>query len=146
MAKISFDFDGTLEFSGVQDFAKELKAKGHDICILTTRYKDPKDYSKQEGELSEANIESLQKQYDEFYEIAKDCGIEEIHFTNFQWKTTVIDDFEIDVHLDDNFREEVSVINHKNKAKAVLYNFGMSYWKNEVYDLIDQIEKGTEGE
>lgn len=141
MAKISFDFDGTLEFQDVQAFAKELKAKGHEICILTTRYKNPRDYSHQWGTLSDDNITNLTAQYDEFYAIAKDCGIDEIHFTDFKWKTKVIDDFNIDIHLDDNIRQEVHIINQNNKAKAVGYNYGAKDYKAEVYDILDQIEK-----
>jgi restriction endonuclease Mrr len=36
--KISFDFDSTLDREDVQEFAKELVEKGHDVWITTSRF------------------------------------------------------------------------------------------------------------
>lgn len=124
--KISFDFDGTLSFKDAQDFAKELIKKGYKVCILTTRYSDPSYY----------NFDAT-KEHQELFDVARECGIEEIYFTEFQWKTKSIDDYNIDVHIDDNYREEVSVINYKNKARAILY--GMPNWKEKVYKEIERL-------
>jgi hypothetical protein len=36
--KISFDFDGTLEFTEVQEVAKELIEQGHDVFYINIKY------------------------------------------------------------------------------------------------------------
>lgn len=115
--KISFDFDGTLEFKEVQDYAKELKKRGYEICILTTRFSDPSKY----------NFDATEA-HQHLFDVAKDIGIEEIHFTEFEFKYKSIDSFGIDIHLDDDYRDEVFMINKYCKAKAILFGYG---WKKE---------------
>jgi len=132
--KISFDFDGTLENKKVQDVAKDLILQGYEVCILTTRYSDPSKY-KMLWDESEAGREQLKKQHQELFDVAKEVGITEIHFTEYQWKYTCIDDFNIDVHLDDNFQDEVRVINGRCKAKAILYSL-YKKWEDELYHAI----------
>lgn len=128
--KISFDFDGTLEFREVQDFAKELIDRGHDVCILTTRYSDPMSYK-----WAKSNPEHAEALHNELYEAAKHIGIKEINFTEYQWKTTKIDELGIDIHLDDNWHDEVAVINNSNKAKAVWYA-PRGKWKEQIFEII----------
>jgi len=36
--KVSFDFDGTLEFKNVQDYAKQLLDEGVEVWVVTTRW------------------------------------------------------------------------------------------------------------
>lgn len=130
--KISFDFDSTLEFKEVQELAKELKDKGYDICILTTRYSDPMSYPWAQSEPEEAK-----HLHDNLFNIATELGITEIHFTEFNWKTTVIDSYDIDIHIDDNYDDEIWVINNKNKAKAVHYKYGrIKETRDKVLELI----------
>lgn len=131
--KISFDFDGTLEMREVQEMAQEMIDRGHDVCILTTRYSDPSSYRAWKYEDNRAALRGL---HNELLEVARNLGITEIHFTEWEWKTTVIDNYNIDIHIDDNFRDEVAVINHNNKAKAIFYDYGSSSWKRELYNLL----------
>jgi hypothetical protein len=128
--KISFDFDNTLEFLTVQDFAKRLISEGHDVCILTTRYEDPTKYPR-----------DVTEEFAYFNKVAKDLGIKETNFTNFQWKHTVIDSLGIDIHIDDNLYEEVSAINIYCKARCVHYRYGEDDWQNEVRNLISLLSK-----
>ena len=132
--KVSFDYDGTLARHDVQEVAKDLVERGiFDVCILTTRYSNPSKY-KRLWEGSEAGKQYLLDQHQELFDVAKKVGITEINFTEFEWKTKFVDKLGIDVHLDDNFREEVSVINWKNKTKAI-YCDGVG-WKKELYDAL----------
>lgn len=125
MKKISFDFDGTLEFNEVQEFAKELIEKGYNVCILTTRFSDPTRY----------NFNAT-KLHQRLFDVAKGLGIEEIHFTEYEFKYKSIDSYGIDIHLDDDYRDEVYVINKYCKAKAVLYGYG---WKKEFEKVLKDV-------
>jgi len=130
--KVSFDFDGTLSRNDVQEVAKDVISRGlFEVCILTTRYSDPSNYHDLWNG-SEAGKQYLLEQHRELFDVAKKVGITEIHFTEFEWKTNFVDKLGIDVHLDDNYREEVSVINWKNKAKAICCDYGQQ-WKKEFY-------------
>jgi hypothetical protein len=123
--KISFDFDGTLEFKLVQEYAKDLINRGYNVCILTTRYSDPTKYKN--------NIFFSMDKYQYLFDVAKEIGIEEIYFTEFEWKYKTIDNYGIDIHIDDNYRNEVYVINKYCKARAVLYGYN---WTKEVDELL----------
>lgn len=124
--KISFDFDGTLENKEVQKVAKDLIQLGYQICILTTRYSDPKNYY-------------FPVSHDDLYRVAKELGITEINFTEYQFKSGFIDKFGIDVHLDDNYDDEVSVINAKCMAKAVGYHPRID-WEGNLYKAIEKAQ------
>jgi hypothetical protein len=120
--KISFDFDNTLENEEVQKIAKDLISKGHNVCILTTRYKDPSNYS-------------IPVTHTKLYSIASTCGITEINFTDYHWKHEVIDSLGIDIHIDDNLEDEVMIINNLCKARAILFSW-YTDWIKELYDII----------
>lgn len=123
--KISFDYDGTLRYKEVYDMAEELIREGHDVCILTTRYSDVSRYLP-EGASN-----------DDLYDTAKRLGIKVIH-TEYEFKVGHIDKYEIDIHIDDNYRDEVVVINRECKAKAILFTPYSSEWKKELRKLIDE--------
>lgn len=110
--KISFDFDGTLELDTVQDFAKKFIESGHDVCILTTRYK----------KYVNADV----------WKVARKLGIEEIHFTDWTWKYKKIDLLGIDLHFDD-YEPEISWINDYSKAVAM----PVEYIRGHVKDKED---------
>jgi hypothetical protein len=105
MAKISFDVDGTLrdDFFGnvnpyknsVQELAKRLIADGHDVLIVTRRYKD--------GRIDEHTV---------VYELAEKIGIsiENVHFTNREWKYIKLHELGVDFHIDD---DDTDVLNIK---------------------------------
>jgi len=124
MAKVSFDFDGTLEFKEVQDVARDLIKNGHIVCILTTRFSDLSKYTF-----------DVTKAHQHLFDVAKDIGITEIHFTEFEWKYKSIDIFNIDIHLDDDYRDEVFMINKYCRATAILFDYG---WEKELYKLLNK--------
>lgn len=121
--KISFDFDSTLEFKEVQDVAKKLILMGYDVCILTTRYEDPSRYAFDATQL-----------YQKLFDVANELGIEEIHFTNMEWKYKTIDKYDIDIHIDDDYRNEVYPINNLCKARAITYSY---CWVSELEKLLN---------
>ena len=105
--KVSFDFDGTLEFQHVQDYAKELIEKGIEVWIVTTRWDrtsrfcDP-TYFKFHGNRS----------WEEVHEVAKNLGIpiKRCVFTNYKWKATYFENNRDFVwHLDDNYEEHKGI-------------------------------------
>lgn len=105
MAKISFDVDGTLrdDFFGnvnprkysVQELAKRLIADGHDVLIVTRRY--------QAGPDDEHTV---------VYDLAEKIGIsvENVHFTNREWKFIKLHELGVDFHIDD---DEADILNIK---------------------------------
>lgn len=121
--KISFDFDGCLDHEEVQRVVSDLQTLGYDVCILTTRYSDPTNYS-----FSITN--------DDLYTVAKQYNINEIHFTEFRWKYEIIDSLDIDIHVDDNYEEEVKVINSKCKTKAITFSPYNPNWDQKLYKAI----------
>lgn len=124
--KISFDFDSTLEHRDVQKIAKDLIDAGHDVCILTTRFSDTSKYN-------------FPVTHDDLFEVAKKLNIKEINFTEYEWKYKHIDNLEIDVHIDDNYDDEVRMINGTCKAKAVLYD-RFYEWEDHLYKAIKEVE------
>lgn len=127
MKKVSFDFDGTLEYIEVQDVAKDLIKRGYEVCILTTRFSDPSKY----------NFDATEA-HQQLFDVAKDVGIEEIHFTEYEYKYKTIDSFGIDIHIDDDYRDEVFVINKTCRARAILYGYG---WVKELEESLAECEK-----
>lgn len=117
--KISFDYDNTLEHKIVQDKTKILIHYGYNVCIVTTRYEDTTKYS-------------FNATHDDLFEIANKLGITEIHFTNYEWKYTVIDNWNIDFHIDDNYRDEIIPMNKFCKCKGILYSYSNPNWFDEL--------------
>lgn len=110
MKKVSFDFDSTLEFQTIQDYAKKLMEEGIEVHIVTTRWEDPSKYP-----FKGAN-------HDDLFKVIKDLGIkkENVHFTNMNWKWRFfIDNPDFIWHLDDN-DEEINLFHrHKVKPKCI---------------------------
>jgi hypothetical protein len=123
--KISFDFDDTLEHEVVQKVAANLIKKGHNVCILTTRYSDPSRYS------------CPGVTHDDLYSIAAKLEIKEIIFTEFEWKYKSIDKFKINLHIDNN-PDEVYDINMNCTARAIAYddNDPKNLWLTEIHNRI----------
>lgn len=128
--KISFDFDGTLEFNEMQEFAKELIDAGYDVCILTTRYSDPTNYH-----WAKDNPDHASHLHDKLFDIATKLGIKEVNFTEYKFKTGFVDQLGIDIHIDDNFADEVHAINRNNKTRCVGY-INIEQVRYKVFELI----------
>lgn len=122
MKRISFDFDETLEFKEVQDYAKELLERGYEIWIVTTRYENPDEYS-------------FHMTHNDLYEAAKYIGIkkEHIHFNNMEYKYSFFKDNTFIFHLDDN-PDEHKMMLHNTNTPCILY--GYSEWKERCEKLL----------
>ena len=124
MKKVSFDFDDTLSYELVQDYAKSLIEQDIEVHIVTSRYEDPSRYA-------------WSCNHDDLFKVAKDLGLdkEHIHFTNFtdKWNFFKINEDFI-WHLDDNM-DEIITIDKFTKTigiEVLTYN-----WLNRCNDLLD---------
>jgi hypothetical protein len=134
--KISFDFDGTLEdeFGGfpknkqkefIQSLAIEYKNLGHDVMILTKRYGP------------EFKDMGLKGEYLPVYYLARELGIEKVHFTNREMKFSHIINMGIDVHFE-NDEYEVDLINTKCKEvghKCLVLSVEERNWKKLLKEI-----------
>jgi hypothetical protein len=128
MEKVSFDFDDTLEFKIIQNYANELIEKGIDIYIVTTRYEDTSNYpNNRDGHLN----------HNELLKVAKNLGIkyDHIYFTNYQDKWPFFIDKDFIWHLDDNNIEcNMITTNTRNKTKGIVFK---SNWKHKCNKLLN---------
>jgi len=115
--KVSFDFDGTLEFEDVQEYAKSLIKRGIEVWIVTTRYDANHDHRWKEI-FPKAEWAAIYDQHDgdpnfNVWGVAEKLGIPKHHvrFTCMEYKHTYLKGTKFVWHLDDN-PEEFS------KAKA----------------------------
>ena len=94
--KVSFDFDGTLEFQHVQDYAKELIDKGVEVWVVTTRWDENHKHKYPDN----ATLDDL-------WEVVDRLGIprHQVRFTCMQWKHTYLKGTNFKWHLDDNDAE-----------------------------------------
>ena len=102
--RISFDFDGTLTEPHIQQICKNKLHEGHDVFIITKRYKNP----------SEAPY---------VYQLAESLGINEknIYFTDRKWKHGFIHFLEINEHYEDEPYEK-ELIEENTNCKVIMIN------------------------
>ena len=113
--KCSFDFDKTLSFEDVQDFASELIQKGVEVWIVTARF----DYDNKD-----------------VFEVAERLKISKEHivFTNMYLKSEYFEKNEDFIwHLDDD-SVELEFINKDTKVKAI--NVKNESCKRECLNLL----------
>jgi hypothetical protein len=91
--KVSFDFDGTLEFQDTQEYAAELIAKGVEVWVVTTRWDENHKHKYPEN----ATLDDL-------WEVVDRLGIprHQVRFTCMEWKYTYLNGTNFIWHLDDN--------------------------------------------
>ena len=91
--KISIDFDHTLTQPRIQELAKLLIAKGHEVYILTSRF----------DAVRRLKFDDL-KSNEDLYVLAEKVGIKpfRIAFTNQQKKWIWLLDTDIQFHIDDD--------------------------------------------
>lgn len=96
--KVSFDFDGTLSESHVQEYAKQLIEAGHEVWVVTTRWDE-----------NHKHRYELNPTLDDLWDVVDNLGIprHRVRFTCMSWKWTYLDGTHFTWHLDDN-REEFS--------------------------------------
>ena len=115
--KVSFDFDGTLDKKVVQDYAKELIARGIDVHIVTARPSD-----------AEAGSEGYN---DDLHDIAAYVGIDRknIRFTNHTEKYHYFRNRTFVWHLDDHW-PTLGLINRFTNTRGISVT-GRNNWKAE---------------
>lgn len=123
--KVSFDFDNTLSYKLVQDYAKSLINKGYEVFILTARYNEMKKSFYVPNPTNE-----------DLFEVAKKIGIKErnIIFTNMQDKYTYLKDTDIIFHLDDCWQTN-KLINEKTNIPAI--DVMQPKWKDQCNKLLN---------
>ncbi len=134
--KVSFDFDNTLSEPHIQEYAREIIERGYEVWIVTSRL-DAQHYAKEfkttlyYGELANKDL----------FEVANELGIPEdrIKFTNFQSKWVFLQDKDFVLHLDDDFNENLDILNH-TKTRAV-NSYGNSSWRIKCERILNKRTK-----
>lgn len=125
--KVSFDFDGTLEYKSIQEYAKELVTRGVEVWIVTSRFSNGEMYKK--FFMTTISIENINK---EIFEIAELVGIpkHQIIFTNMVDKWVFFSGHPDFIwHLDDDWQENTQILK-RTKVKAISA-FGSPNWKQK---------------
>lgn len=109
--KCSFDFDGTLEFKNIQEYAKSLIKRGIEVWIITTRY-DSNHTHKYKARFPEAEWAEIYDKHDgdpnhHVWGVAEMLGIPKHHvrFTCMEYKHKYLTGTKFVFHLDDNPEE-----------------------------------------
>jgi hypothetical protein len=124
--KISFDFDYTLEFKHIREYAKELIVRGYDVWIVTSRYSDEK---LEECNWIEGNNDILWEAVDEL-NLPKD----KVVFTNYQDKWNYFQNEKFLFHLDD---EETELIYINTKTDVIgIGCYENNTWKKECEEIL----------
>lgn len=119
--KVSFDFDGTLSRSDVQDFAKSLVNSNYDVWIVTSRIATEPALAK--------GWHWIERQNKELYDVAESVGIkkENIIFTEFVDKIQYLKGKNFIFHIDDDVDELMAILDSKDSCKPV--NVEHDEWK-----------------
>jgi hypothetical protein len=122
---VSFDFDKTLSRLDVQEYAKELIAKGVDVWIVTSRYDELHKHRY-------PNNPTL----NDLWEVADLVGIprHKVRFTCMESKALYLLYTNIIWHLDDDIVELRDM--QYQKCKTVGINVGSSNWKKKCNRLL----------
>ena len=133
--KVSMDFDGTLEYKSIQEYAKELIARGIDVWVVTSRFGDDEKYK-----LFFRTSTNVEITNTDLFEITNALGIlkEKIVFTDMIDKYHYFEKHpEFIWHLDDDWVENRNILNH-TKVKAVSA-FGNPNWKQKCERLLKNV-------
>lgn len=125
--KVSIDFDRTLTREDVQSFAKELVQEGHEVWIVTSRIDD--------DTALDNNYHWIIPQNKKLYEIAKECGIENIKFTCMDYKSHFLKGKSFSFHLDDEQLELDEFDNIKCDCQGINVNYPM--WKELCKQILN---------
>jgi HKD family nuclease len=122
--KVSFDFDDTLSFEIIQNYAKSLIEQGIEVHIVTSRYEDPSKYN-------------FPCDHNDLLNVAINLSIPKshIHFTNFENKAHFFaGNPDFIWHMDDN-PDETAIINSFTNTKGIFWLD--SNWKYKCNKLLD---------
>ncbi len=135
MNKVSFDFDGTLSNTKVQQYAKQLIEDDYEVWIVTNRYDDHTlEVFKQ------LKFEKLDINNNDLYKVAKKLSIptNHIHFCNKEGKASYLKDKLFIWHLDDD-KDEISELRKETTIPTI--NVTKYGWKNKCNKLLNEQRK-----
>lgn len=123
--KVSFDFDGTLEFQDVQDYALGLINNGVEVWVVTTRWDE-----------NHKHKYPLNATLDDLWEVVDRIGIprHQVRFTCMEWKYTYLNGTSFVWHLDDNETEFDYA--RKNQCNVPMVDVHMNGWQDKCNQLI----------
>lgn len=132
--KVSFDFDGTLEFSNVQEYASELIKRGIEVWVVTTRW----DENHKHKYPKNATLDDL-------WEVVDRLGIprHRVRFTCMEWKATYLKGTNFVWHLDDN-DEEFSIAKRTEGCAVPMIDVVSNTWKQKCERLLKAKEETKE--
>lgn len=133
---ITVDYDGTIGdyFDGtpnprksrIRDWIKRLKRRGYDVKIVTRRF-GPENYFEGAGD-EHINVLKFAEELE--------IDIENVYFTNREWKYHTILKLESSVHLDDDMEEKTLMNQNAPGVKVVCVED--KDWEEQ---LIDRLSK-----
>jgi hypothetical protein len=123
--KVSFDFDGTLEFQNVQDYALELINNGVEVWVVTTRWDE-----------NHKHKYPMNATLDDLWEVVDRIGIprHQVRFTCMEWKYTYLKGTSFVWHLDDNEKEFDYA--RKNQCNVPMVDVHMNGWQDKCDKLL----------
>ena len=131
--KVSFDFDGTLEFEDVQNYAAELLKRGVEVWVVTTRWDE-----------NHKHKYPMNATLDDLWEVVDRLGIPRWHvrFTCMEWKATYLKGTNFAWHLDDNDRE-FRECKHTEDCKVPMIDVLSNGWKEKCERLLNNNTENT---
>lgn len=128
MIKISIDYDNCLTQPRIQELAKLLIARGHEVYILTSRFDSVRRLKFPELKTNE-----------DLYDIAKEVGIKpfRIAFTNQQKKWIWLLETNIKIHIDDDLAV-IRDLAHYGTLQG--FDCNEPDIEQKVFELIDALE------
>jgi hypothetical protein len=140
--KVSFDFDGTLEFEDVQNYAKELIRRGIEVWVVTTRY-DANHRHKWTSMFPGKEWAEMYEHNDgdpnfHLWGVVEKLGIPRHHvrFTCMEWKYTYLTGTKFAFHLDDNPEEFQRAKHHE--CNVTMVDVMTNDWKTKCNLLIEK--------
>jgi hypothetical protein len=129
MKKVSFDYDGTLQFPHVEKFAKELVDKGFEVWVVTSRVSD-------DNLLKTFHNDEPPKWNKDLWDSCERIGIpkDRVKFTSYVDKIEFLKGKNYVFHLDDDEYELLSIFESKDGCKAINVNY--FDWENSCRELL----------
>ena len=127
MKTVTFDFDGTLSRSDVQEYFKELMSRGIDCWVVTSRFDDLHRHLYRPNPTNE-----------DLWEVIDSLGLprHKVRFCNMENKHTYLIGTDIIWHLDD---DEYTIDDLNNYTKVIGVDVHDNMWKNVCNNLLETI-------
>jgi hypothetical protein len=129
MMKVSFDYDGTLFLTSVEEYAKELVQRGIEVWVVTSRVGDDDTENDFQPWKSPNWNEDL-------WESCDRIGIpkERVKFTSFKDKIEFLEGKDFLFHLDDDLYELTAIMESGDSCKPV--NVNHFEWRETCEEIL----------